>query len=246
MKLLIENTGYKRYKEDEPFIHSHRFCEIITYTSGNGVLFLDGLEYQVKCGDIAIIPAGISHASLSINDLRSIYVTGDLGYGFNFSAPFVITEDLDKEGVCLANLIYNNRYGNKDYLISLCNTYITFIMQNLKIEDGLTQAVREIARKIERSFCDYNVKINEFLKESGYAEDYVRANFKKVTGKTPNEYLTDIRIKHAVKLIEGYANALQLSEIADRCGYDDYIYFSRKFKKTLGVSPQQYKRELLK
>jgi AraC-like DNA-binding protein len=84
------------------------------------------------------------------------------------------------------------------------------------------------------------------LQKSGYAEDYIRSHFKKVTGKTPNGFLTDIRIKHATFLIEIYANTLSLQSIAEQCGYLDYVYFSKTFKSILGVSPKEYKNTISK
>ena len=58
-------------------------------------------------------------------------------------------------------------------------------MKNIKIDGGIKQTIREIARQIERRFCDVELKVNDLLLESGYAEDYVRSLFKKATGKTP-------------------------------------------------------------
>ena len=71
----------------------------------------------------------------------------------------------------------------------------------------------------------------------------IRSCFKVATGKTPNEFLTDVRIKHACFLINIYHNELSLAEISERCGYLDYIYFLKKFKSVTGVSPREYKNK---
>lgn len=241
MKILVDYvSNYKR----QPGIHKHRYYEIITYFGGEGVLFADGVEKPVSNGKIAVVPPGVKHGSYTEETLQSIYVAGDLGNDFAFNEVVLVNDTKDGEGLCLANLIYNNRYGNKEYLRSLCNAYVSFIMKNIKIDGGIKQTIREIARQIERRFCDVELKVNDLLLESGYAEDYVRSLFKKATGKTPNEYLTEIRIKHALRFIEVYGDSMQLAEIAERCGYNDYIYFSRRFKQSVGISPQQYKNSL--
>ncbi len=82
------------------------------------------------------------------------------------------------------------------------------------------------------------------MNRSGYSEDYVRAMFKKSTGKTPIGLLTEMRINHACLLIDMYKKTLSLSEIAEKCGYTDYIYFSRRFKELVGVSPLKYQLSL--
>ncbi|MBQ8146607.1 MAG: AraC family transcriptional regulator [Clostridia bacterium] len=69
------------------------------------------------------------------------------------------------------------------------------------------------------------------------------ACFKKVTGKTPNEFLTVIRIEHACFLMDIYHSKLSLAKISEQCGYLDYIYFSKKFKSIMGVSPRKYRNQ---
>lgn len=238
MNVLIDYV--KNYTE-QPFMHKHKYYEIITYVDGNGYFIKNGVKTNIAKGQIVVVPPNVVHGSCTKEKLRTIYVVGDLGCDFAFNEVVIINDTQDGEGMCLANLIYNNRYGNKEYLRSLCNAYVSFIMKNIKIDGGINQTIREIARQIERNFYNVDLRVNDLLIESGYAEDYVRYNFKKVTGKTPIEYLTEIRIKHAIRYIEVYGNSLQLYEIAQNCGYDDYIYFSRKFKQVTGISPKEYK-----
>jgi AraC-like DNA-binding protein len=84
--------------------------------------------------------------------------------------------------------------------------------------------------------------MRSLLTKSGYAEDYIRAKFREITGYTPVEFLTKVRISQACSLIDMYGNSLQLSEIAEKCGYTDYVYFSRRFKALTGISPREYLR----
>ena len=58
---------------------------------------------------------------------------------------------------------------------------------------------------------------------------------------TPLEYLTQIRIEQAKSYLIN-SNIYSISEIADMCGFSDQYYFSRVFKKTVGVSPRDYKK----
>ena len=119
------------------------------------------------------------------------------------------------------------------------------ILKNIKFNSDIERAVNSIKNKISTDFHDSNLNVTNILNDSGYAEDYIRAHFKKITSKTPVEFLNEIRIKHAETLIHIYQNSLALSEIAQRCGFEDYIYFSRKFKAVNGLSPQNYQKKLL-
>jgi AraC-like DNA-binding protein len=63
--------------------------------------------------------------------------------------------------------------------------------------------------------------------------------FKDLTGMTPIEYLTQIRINEAKFLLSN--SPLNVAEISSIVGYDDPLYFSRVFKKVTGISPKNYK-----
>lgn len=62
--------------------------------------------------------------------------------------------------------------------------------------------------------------------------------FKQVTGVTPLQYITMLRINKAKKLLRSSQYSVQ--EIANILGYDDPLYFSRIFKKQTGRAPSQY------
>lgn len=233
-----------KYKETTFPYHKHDYYEVISFLNGKGRVSLEGKEYSVKKGNIVVLPPYCTHGTLSDDDLQSVYIIGDFGGIVNCKDPIIFSDNDKGEGATLVSLIYNNRYGNQEYINSLCKTYAHFILQNLKIEDGIEKEVGKIVEKIVNGFYDSNFCLNATLMQSGYVEDYIRAHFKRITGKTPNAFLTDIRMKHAVHLIEIYQNACSLSDIAELCGYTDYIYFSRKFKAVVGVSPQQYKNLL--
>lgn len=233
--------GETKYEGKILPLHSHDYWEIILYHTGSGFLYYNEQSFSVKSGDIVIIPPKTMHRSLSEDNLKSFYFAGNFDSSFNLTAPFLFHDSDNKDAVNLCRMIYNNRFQKGEFLLSLHNAFIQLVLQNLKIDDNKSIAVNKIINQINLNFHDASLDLNLLLKKSGYAEDYIRAHFKKVTGKTPVEYLTEIRITHAKQLIELYKNALTLGEIALHSGFSDYIYFSRRFKFFTGVSPQEYK-----
>ena len=226
-------------------MHKHNHYEIMLYLHGTGYLKTTKEDYPFAPGSIIIVPPGIEHGSISDNGFKNISIGGEFEQLLYFHEPILLHDNARKEGALLAALIYDNRYKSKDYLSKLCSAYLHYLLLDLKIEDNMSAAVNKIICEITENFCDKNINLNAFLKKSGYAEDYIRAHFKKTTGKTPNAFLTDIRIKHACFLIDIYMHTLSLQQIAEQCGYTDYVYFSKKFKSIMGVSPQKYKNNIL-
>ncbi len=239
MNLQINCTcdGVKTYP-----IHKHTHYEIMLYLSGNGFLRTTDNNYPFSPGSIIIVPPGTEHGSTSENGFKNISIGGNFGHLLHFKAPASLTDNERQEGRILAELIFNNRYGNKEFLSDLCTTYIRFMLQNMQREDNVSIAVNKIISRITESAYDYNVSLNSLLLNSGYAEDYIRVHFKRITGKTPVEFLTKIRIDHACFLINIYGSTLTLSQIAEQCGYVDYVYFSKRFKSVTGMSPGEYRK----
>lgn len=64
---------------------------------------------------------------------------------------------------------------------------------------------------------------------------YCSSQFKKITGKSFSEYLTEVRMKKAYQLIK--QNAVKPVDACFQVGYNDYYYFNKVFKKYFGYSP---------
>lgn len=67
--------------------------------------------------------------------------------------------------------------------------------------------------------------------------------FRKHTGESPNEYLISLRITEACRLLT--QTRMSVSEIAGEVGYSDPYYFSRLFKKKMGMPPLKYRNFIL-
>ena len=67
-----------------------------------------------------------------------------------------------------------------------------------------------------------------------------RIAFKKHTGISPNEYIIAQRISVACRLLA--QTELSVKEIAGEVGYADQYYFSRIFKKKVGMTPLKYRK----
>jgi AraC-like DNA-binding protein len=71
------------------------------------------------------------------------------------------------------------------------------------------------------------------------SEPHYRVCFRKTMGMSPVEYMTDVRIRTSVQLLE--ETDKKLAEIAQLCGYSDMYYFIRVFKNKTGVTPGRYR-----
>ena len=91
---------------------------------------------------------------------------------------------------------------------------------------------------ILKNYKNSNLSIREIADKSFMSEVYFRKLFKEEFGISPQKYIINLRIQHAAGLIS--TGCFSLTEIAGMSGYNDYKYFSVKFKKIMGVSPSDY------
>ena len=64
--------------------------------------------------------------------------------------------------------------------------------------------------------------------------------FRAATGATPIAYLIGVRIRRAAELLR--QGGVTVTEAAMRVGFEDSNYFSRQFRKVMGVTPRSYAR----
>lgn len=90
---------------------------------------------------------------------------------------------------------------------------------------------------IQRHFNE-KISLKELADLAGVTEFYLCQIFRQIIGKTPIEYLIQVRLEKA----RGYLKAgYPVTETAEKTGFHDVCYFSRCFKKQEGISPSSYK-----
>ena len=221
-------------------MHRHVQWEIMYYTEGQGYMLTEKGKLPFEKGDVILMPPGITHGSISENGFVNISVGGDFSHLFLFDDPIRVS-DPGQEGRTLATLIFENRYGRTEYLSALCTAYAEYLLQNMQCNTPLSAAITGIVRVIDKEYADSSLCVTDLLRSGDYAEDYLRAAFKKQTGRTPIGFLHMVRVEHAKTLLDIYGNSQSIAAIGVACGYDDVVYFSKRFKACVGISPESYR-----
>lgn len=85
--------------------------------------------------------------------------------------------------------------------------------------------------------CDLSLRTLAAVQ--GVNASYLSALFKKETGQTVTEHVNRKRINLALRLLK--STRLQVQSVAQHCGFSDVNYFSKLFKKYVGMSPKEYR-----
>ncbi|MCM3698940.1 AraC family transcriptional regulator [Paenibacillus macerans] len=98
-------------------------------------------------------------------------------------------------------------------------------------------AVEYAKRYIEEHYAE-PITIERLARIAELSPKYFVELYKKKYGKSAIEYVTELRMRRAKRLMAG--SPAKLRDIAHMIGYADEFYFSRKFKQAIGVSPSAY------
>lgn len=104
-------------------------------------------------------------------------------------------------------------------------------------QSGANQSITLTLDYIEQNY-PLHITRKKLAEMAGMSTDYYSRAFKKKVGKSPMEYLSDIRINQAKQLLMMSHDTLR--SIAHQVGFSDEFYFSRKFKAVTGNSPTAY------
>lgn len=99
-------------------------------------------------------------------------------------------------------------------------------------------SIARARRLIEPRFAE-DLMLSEIAEEVGLSSSHLSTMFRIHVGRPPIEYQTECRLNEAKHLLSTGHN---VSETSDRVGYHSIHYFSRTFKKHLGLSPSEYRR----
>lgn len=101
--------------------------------------------------------------------------------------------------------------------------------------------VDRCALYIEEHYFEHDLSLEKIAEAVQVNSSYLSRAFKKKYHVNFSEYLKNIRIEHAKRLLE--TSSRKTYEIADQIGYDDAHYFGQVFKKKTGMSPLEYRQE---
>lgn len=153
----------------------------------------------------------------------------------------------------IGGMTYHFR-DRKDYLPTLLEADDMTAIRQWFVEK-ITSACRNVATKnevqsesiIEKAVSyiknNYNkdISLDDVSRKVDISPYYFSKIFKEETGQNFIEYLTGIRIEKAKELLGN--TDMSMKEICGEIGYADPNYFSRTFKKNIGVTPTEYKEK---
>ena len=150
----------------------------------------------------------------------------------NYSFPFV-----EKVYILFEKLLDSwNKKDNQLKLKSLFYELLSVLREEENNKETLDGALK-VQLFFNENFLDCSVNVSKACFECGISESNLRVQFKKRFEKTPIEYLMELRVDYALRLLS--FGSLSIEEVARRSGFSDVKYFSRVIKKKFNITPSK-------
>lgn len=101
--------------------------------------------------------------------------------------------------------------------------------------------IAAVTEYIHENFLNKNLTISSLAKLCSMSDTYFRKLFYQTHSTTPLRYISNLKLSYALELLN--SKYYTISEIADKCGFENVYYFSNFIKKETGKAPTYYKRK---
>lgn len=104
-----------------------------------------------------------------------------------------------------------------------------------------SRSIRRCLEYIQEHYQDDEISFDDLCRITETSRSYLSSLFKQETGIGYKDYLNEVRISHAISLLE--KTEMKVQEISEQVGFSNVEHFSRTFKSRTGISPSRYSRE---
>ena len=184
--------------------HSHEFWELCMNLEGVTINYFNDVEHIVEPGTVFICPPGGIHSKKSITGtFKDISVAfEDNGYFDNISEYYFEEKNNTFYNLFMAMYdVYHSDFSEKTLIINSLLESICGIIKSKHGSADITPVVEQLKESIYNNFTNPEFKISDVINTSNYSKDYLRQAFKRQIGLSPLEYLNDLRISNAQKML---------------------------------------------
>ena len=113
---------------------------------------------------------------------------------------------------------------------------------NSRPENHRVESVKAVLTYIGQHYQD-KLYVKDLSDLASMNEQYFCRFFKKAVGKSPIDYINDVRLTQVIRLLEG--TELPVTQICLECGFNNIGNFQRLFRRKTGTTPLQYRKTFL-
>ena len=236
-------------------IHGHDYYELILYRGCQGECTINGIRYPIHENSLFLL------TPFDFHEITATHTQGALSYVLSFTEDAVESELLLP--LSLSALIYHDPPSYVEtalddllgtlkapkkppyfdvYSKSLLNGILAKVLQGAtRVTEGESGGSPIINRAMLFTMLSYNqeLSLSSIAKRCHITPSYFSTLFHNQVGKTFTEYLNEIRIAQAKRLLRTSSDTVL--KIMSQCGYNTPSHFIKCFRERTGMTPTQYR-----
>lgn len=241
-------TGHKMLRSE------HTNYLLIYCSAGNGRIRIGENTQRITIGDLILLPPSVLHEYQADDQLPwSIYwlhFDGELaeeyastirteGYRANIGLQHALIEHFERLFNMRERGISVSTYLTICAQVKLLLLTASILSKRPEVEQTSHNSLHD-AIDYMRNHVDEDLHLEQLASLCNLSKFHFVRKFKTFTGHTPIQYFIQLKIEKACRLLDN--TQLSIKEISAQLGYPDSLYFSRLFKRVLGVSPKNYRQ----
>ena len=263
------------FVHDSVGCHWHPELEFMFITQGEMDYQVNESHYIIKKGEGIFVNANVLHGSNKISEEDCHYkailvdssligeITGGIIYE-KYINPILSCAELAAQPLCMdiewqkriidllvnLSMLYNMKSEcyELDMLRDILSIWHILYENTMKNKVYMQSESREVTRMKNALLfiqTSYNEKItlDNIAAACSLSKSEMCKLFKKILHQTPTEYIMSYRISRSLPLIA--SDKYSVTEIAQMVGFTGASYFTESFRKIMGKTPSQYKKEIL-
>ncbi len=254
--------AYIKGTQELIFSHYHQAMELLLVEKGCLSVFVNGNTLDCVQGDLILVPSfGLHHAvskekntavkavifEPSLVAHKDPDIFPDEIFSKEFSVTYVLNEDEKAIDTFLAlyELCEITAFSAADVLEILSALYLILgrYTRHFHQNESVVPTFSRIAPVIEYIKANYQrpIRLNELSELLHVCDDHLIRLFKKSTSKTPNRYISDLRVEQAMRLL--IDTELPIAEISEEVGFSTPNFMTKVFGQRVGMSPGEYRKK---
>ncbi len=213
---------------------------------GKGILTLNGKRHEIGRGNLFFVCENHEFSIVSTDSLEYCYVTflgrraDELIHRFHIHEENTLFEGCD---TMIPFWSESQEIATEENIDLICESVLLYSLGRLRtVNREREDVLSKLLTLTQERFTEPSLSISTLADHLGYSPKYLSSFFKQRKGISYTQYLRELRIRHAIFLME--QGVVSVKNVALLSGFLDALYFSRIFTATVGVSPKAYMQGL--
>lgn len=238
--------------------HTHNCSELFYVTSGLGQFQIENRLYPVSMNDLIIINPNVIHTEVSLNSNPLEYIV--VGVDGLELETIDSTDNLYRIINCenfrdrilfsmqqMLKEIENKAPGYETVCQDLMEILVIILLRQTNFSTSLSPVKKnstrlcKIVHRYINSHYKENITLDSLVQLTHVNKYYLVHAFTKEYGISPISYVIARRIEEAKQLLKN--DDYTVSFISQMLGFSSQSYFSQIFKKTVGLTPNEYRKQ---